>query len=275
VTQAHAVPTAVLALLGASLLSVGCGGDVVASRGGGDGGGDGGAEAAPSRDAGRDQESTGGQDSMAALDSANHQDSANHPDAASGLDASPDVASDVIAGPSKFIFVSSETYTGDLGGLSGADAKCQALAEAASLPGTYKAWLSDGFTSAATRLTHSTGPYTLPDGTLVANDWGQLTSGSLISYIEETETGGLPPPSNTECNCVGADAGPASAAAWTDTDYTGALVDSSLDCDNWTSTVSVNSDWGAVYPPSAGDWASACSGYPGCSGLASLYCLEQ
>jgi hypothetical protein len=251
-------------VLGGSLVSVGCGDDVVASRGG-----DGSAESAASRDAGSGQDSAGGHDSAAAQDSASHQDSA------SGHDASQDAPLDVVVGPTKVVFVSSHVYTGDLGGLSGADAKCQALAVAASLSGTFKAWLSDSLASAATRLTHSTGPYKLPDGTLVAKDWSQLTSGALVSYIEETETGGLPPPSNTGCTCVGPDAGPASAAAWSDTDDTGKLIDSALDCDNWTSTVSLSSNWGAVYPPSAEDWSAACSGYPGCSAVASLYCLEQ
>src|SRR5215212_6677746 len=41
------------------------------------------------------------------------------------------------------VFLSSITYDGNLGGLSGADAKCQGLAAVAGLPGIYKAWLSD------------------------------------------------------------------------------------------------------------------------------------
>src|SRR5207248_2675590 len=43
----------------------------------------------------------------------------------------------------KRVFVTSVMYDGNLGGLAGADAKCQARATAASLSGTYKAWLSD------------------------------------------------------------------------------------------------------------------------------------
>jgi hypothetical protein len=257
-------------MLGASLLAIGCGGaDLVASSSG-----EGGADAAPPRDAVSSvEDSAGGHDSPAVLDSASRKDSAGGQDASQ--DVSQDVESDVLLGPTKIVFVSSQTYTGNLGGLSGADANCQTLAAAAGLSGTFKAWLSDGSVNAATRLAHSTVPYTLPDGTLVAKDWSQLTSGALVSYIEETETGGLPPPSNTFCGCEGPDAGPSSAAAWTDTDAMGALVDPAFDCSNWTSAVSPNSDWGAVYPPSAADWASSCSGAPGCGAFASLYCLEQ
>ena len=44
--------------------------------------------------------------------------------------------------PSLTVFVSSQNYTGALGGISGADAICQNCASAAGLTGTFKAWLS-------------------------------------------------------------------------------------------------------------------------------------
>lgn len=43
----------------------------------------------------------------------------------------------------KRVFVTSTTYDGNLGGLAGADAKCQARANAATLGGTWKAILGD------------------------------------------------------------------------------------------------------------------------------------
>ena len=46
----------------------------------------------------------------------------------------------------KIIFVTSIGYTGNLGGETGADAKCQARANVANLDGTFKAWLLDGNT---------------------------------------------------------------------------------------------------------------------------------
>jgi hypothetical protein len=45
------------------------------------------------------------------------------------------------------VFVTSTVHDGNLGGLAGADAICNSLASDAGLPGTYKAWLSDGFNS--------------------------------------------------------------------------------------------------------------------------------
>ncbi len=44
---------------------------------------------------------------------------------------------------SKAIFMTSGAYSGNLGGLSGADEKCQAAATSAGRTGTYKAWLSN------------------------------------------------------------------------------------------------------------------------------------
>ena len=43
----------------------------------------------------------------------------------------------------KTVFISSVQYTGALGGLLGADLRCNNLARNANLSGVYKAWLSD------------------------------------------------------------------------------------------------------------------------------------
>jgi len=93
------------------------------------------------------------------------------------------------------IFVTSLTYKGNgIGGLAGADAKCQALAGAVGLSGTWKAWLSDcqgtncaSGTTASGRLTHSTGSYVLPNGVVVANNWADLTDGTLNNPINIDE----------------------------------------------------------------------------------------
>jgi hypothetical protein len=89
----------------------------------------------------------------------------------------------------KIVFVSSAKFTGNLGGVPGADAKCQQLAEAAGLPGTYKAWLSDKTSSPAATFTRWNGPYVLVDGTEVANKWLGLTEDYHLVPINLTETG--------------------------------------------------------------------------------------
>ena len=96
----------------------------------------------------------------------------------------------------KVVFLTSEVFGGNLGGLSGADATCQRLADAAGHTGTYKAWLSYGAESPSTRFTHSAGPYVLPNGTWLAVSWQALTNGQLHARIDVDEWGhqiDLPP----------------------------------------------------------------------------------
>ncbi len=94
---------------------------------------------------------------------------------------------------SKKVFVTSTTYDGNLGGLSGADAMCRAAAQAAGLANysNYKAWLSDTTNNAGTRIT-SDGPWYRLDGVKVASNKAALTgtsSASLFTAISQTETG--------------------------------------------------------------------------------------
>jgi hypothetical protein len=87
------------------------------------------------------------------------------------------------------VFLSSATYNGNLGGLAGADEKCQALATAASLDGVFTAWLSSSTTDAIERLAGTAGRFVLVDGTLIAADLSDLTDGSLAAPIDKTESG--------------------------------------------------------------------------------------
>ncbi len=89
------------------------------------------------------------------------------------------------------VFVTSTEVTGNMGGLDGADATCQSLAEAAGLSGTFKAWLSDSNgTSPATRFNrYDNLPYELVDGTRIADDWADLTDKSIQNPISLDEYG--------------------------------------------------------------------------------------
>ena len=87
------------------------------------------------------------------------------------------------------VFVTSTNYTGNLGGLAGADAKCQERANAANLGGTWKIWLSDTTGSPSTRFTKSSNPYKLLNGTTIANNWSDLTDGTLQNPLNMTELG--------------------------------------------------------------------------------------
>jgi hypothetical protein len=86
------------------------------------------------------------------------------------------------------VFVTATVYTGNLGGLAGADERCQNRAESAHLPGTYMAWLSDASESPDTRFSlKSTGPYWTVDRVAIADDWDDLTDGTLAATIFVTE----------------------------------------------------------------------------------------
>ena len=86
----------------------------------------------------------------------------------------------------KTVFITSSTFDSNLGGLTGADAKCQAEAEASNSvvpPGTYMAWLSDGTNSPNTRFNRSSQPYVLPNGKKVAENYDDLIDGSILNAI--------------------------------------------------------------------------------------------
>lgn len=89
--------------------------------------------------------------------------------------------------PYKKVFVTSTLTNGKMGGVAGGDAICQARAVAAGLAGTFKAYLGDTTSAPSTRFTKSTGPYALLTGTRLADDWDDLTSGSLdgVPFIDE------------------------------------------------------------------------------------------
>ncbi len=105
-----------------------------------------------------------------------------------------------IAGPAfadqheRTVFVTSASFNGNLGGLTGADDKCQAEAggpESIVPSGTYLAWLSDGFDSPDIRFTKSSHPYILSDGTKIAEDFTDLTDESILHAINIDTTGEL------------------------------------------------------------------------------------
>jgi len=86
----------------------------------------------------------------------NDSNGAIHPGADDGgqFDLVDNDCDGVVDNGFKYVFVTSETFTGNLGGLAGADAHCQRLAKAVTprLPGDYKEWLSDSTTSAGERI---------------------------------------------------------------------------------------------------------------------------
>lgn len=91
--------------------------------------------------------------------------------------------------PTMLVFVTSERYPGNLGGTVGANAKCQALATAAKLTGTFKAWLWTTQKPPAELIVQSPGRYMLLNKVVVAKNFDELMLGTLLAPINVLETG--------------------------------------------------------------------------------------
>lgn len=133
-----------------------------------------------------------------------------------GLAAAPALAGD----QTRTVFVTHAKYSGNFGGIAAADRICQAEADAAApkVPhGTYLAWLSDGKVSPDTRFAKASVPYVLPDGTVIAKDYADLTDGSLMHQIDMEATG----------TSVG------TQYTWTGTRADGTSVGDWLTCNGW------------------------------------------
>ncbi len=157
------------------------------------------------------------------------------------------------------VFVTSATYTGNLGGLTGADAICQKHANAAALPGKYMAWLADATGSPATRFYQSTVPYKMVDGTVVANNWTDLTDGTVVNKITKYETGGTI----------------SGSEVWTNVNANGTATSSTSDCKLWTDTTNFINIGQKGNPLQANATAWTDWGTMHCIVPGRLYCFQQ
>lgn len=169
----------------------------------------------------------------------------------------------------KRAFLTNAIYSGgQIGGLAGADTKCQGAALAGGLTGTYKAWLSDATGSPATRFTQSTAPYVRVDGIVIANNWADLTDGTHNAPLNKTETGALGA-SEAVCDSV-------TNWVFTNTTTDGNQADGGSSCSDWTSDLG-GSIWGR-FTTADSQWTSSCSGGSPvnfCGKRTPLYCFEQ
>lgn len=170
----------------------------------------------------------------------------------------------------KRVFLTVATFTApQIGGLAGADAKCQTEADAAQLGGTYKAWLSDLTGSPSTRFTRSlVAPYVRTDGFVLAVDWDDLTDGTLGGPINRTAANQPSSGGPSACDAT-------ARWAWSNTRADGTLQSDTQSCNNWTAATG-GSAWGRV-TDSTSTWSSACSGGIDSCGAVStvLICFEQ
>ena len=149
-------------------------------------------------------------------------------------------------------FVSSAVINANLGGLAGADQKCNTLATAQGLKGTYRAWISVAGTNAADRIT-SNGPWHLVTGPLVAATKAELTSGKLKTPLDIDEKGVKSPAAEDR--------------VWTGTAPNGTF--SGPECDVWS-----GAGGGRVGEAGFSDGRWTSSTVEACSEINRVYCFE-
>ena len=176
----------------------------------------------------------------------------------------------VTCGIGKSVFVTSRTFSGNLGGLDGADNECAALAKKAGISGEYRAWLSDATGSPVKRFKQADVPYLLLDGRIIAGNWKELVGGKIGQPIDVTERGGKPPVSSGTCKGT-------TSSVWSNTTESGELLDVEATCGNWNGKGSM-SIWGS-YVQVDPRWTNDCKFGGGISycqdSQAPLYCFEQ
>jgi hypothetical protein len=145
------------------------------------------------------------------------------------------------------------------------------MAAAADLPGKYKAWLSNGAVSPATRFDKSIDQaYVLPASEAlggarrVADGWVDLVDGNLAHEIVVTERGELLPYSPA---CEPAQ------MAWTATSRSAGPFDTAAHCMQWASSADSYGAAGLIGSTTA-DWTEGCRKVS-CETQAHIYCFEQ
>jgi len=165
------------------------------------------------------------------------------------------------------VFVTKKTFSGNLGGVAGADEECQTAAAAAGLAGTFRAWLSD---FAATKNAIDQ----VPEG----GPWRKLALGrdaklGDIVFTNRDNWKGYPR-SPIDVNELG-EATPAGNAvgskAWTGTDVGGKAYGNST-CRSWDS---VGTSYGGLYgsPGNVDKWTRD-DIVIGCGLSAALICYQ-
>lgn len=163
------------------------------------------------------------------------------------------------------VFVTSQVFPGDLGGLTGADAKCQEAAVEGNLPGNYFAWLSSSNDSPEDRFVRSSIPYQLVDGNEIAINWDDLTDGTLATGITVSEKKGAPGKGTHSCL-------PTSAPiVWTNTKDAGTTNGGQNSCGEWGELTGQGST--GIAGRVDFSWTSNCLAM--CADEAALYCFEQ
>jgi len=158
------------------------------------------------------------------------------------------------------VFVINNRFNGNLGGLSGADQKCQDAASAAGLsnPSNFRAWLSTSSIDAKDHIdcsscTGSNCMFIKLNGEKIADDCSDLLDGSLDSLINIDENG------NT-----------LTIETWTGTDPDGTVAP--YTCNDWIDNTNSYNGQNGLSSRINSAWTNTEALY--CNELTSLYCFE-
>jgi len=165
------------------------------------------------------------------------------------------------------VFVTSGTFNGNLGGLSDADTICTNAADAATLGGTWTAWLSlesaapEEGVDAIGRI--SVGRYERLDGMVVADNKLVLTDGSLDAPINVREDGTEIPAQDNH-------------RVWTGTNSEGTYL-GNVSCNRWTSGDAADDGRTGLANAVDADWTDAGGAVDEvtCDNSYRLYCFED
>lgn len=171
----------------------------------------------------------------------------------------------------RYVFITSQTFDGNMGGLAGADALCNIAADASTSSklighNAFTAWLSDSNTDAIDRVSLGNGV-----------EYRQLDSGDTLTFPAAASSPYIPlvaiiTDENGDDNMLG-------SFVWTATLNNG-TEDDNEDfnlCLNWTSTEGGLIDiYGFSTPGHPLLWTNSGVGVPpGCNNALKLYCFEN
>ena len=162
-------------------------------------------------------------------------------------------------GRDRVAFVTSKTFQGDLSSIVGATTACRAAAITAGLANGdgFRPWLSDDQSWPAMIFVHGKGRYRTVDGVTIADDWWDLTDGSLQAAISVDENGAL----------IG------SVPVFTNTSTLGAPISVEDHCEGWTSVFFPN----VTHAGRSGETSDAWTDFDiaPCDANVRIYCFEQ
>jgi hypothetical protein len=185
------------------------------------------------------------------------------PDTDATVGASVDGSTADARQPGRTIFVTAETFNGNLGTRDGGDTTCQAIATDAGISGTYRVWLSDPSGDAADVLASDAGPLRLRNGAVVAANVDELAQNGPLVPVTVDERGRP---------VGGGDCGDGGLVAWTGTSADGGKSNKG-DCGRWSSSASFAQGAAGLVGQAGPAWTGTC--LRACDTTAALYCIQQ